>query len=723
MRAVLRNNLGVGEILRRRETMNEATAREHGKTRAQTKRSPGGWEETQNNLAQASDLALLLIAGHQPPALLTSNDNSICRALQSSKEHAHLCEPYCGKAYERATTAGDAPAYYHCHAGFHCFARTVKLSGKKQLAVIGGRAVHEMKEYRQLMERVRDGDLADLETDQLFQNILFGSKQKLDELAGRIAEAAVHLRSRAPGEDHVAESAHTSNELSEEFEQQTAASGESAAALFQILQPSTLTDACRTALKNLAEKYQLLSLALMLRDNGAFKVVAASGKFAEEAATPVEINPEDERLLEAWRRGRPLVATAREGNASRSSANNKDRSIELYPLIVGDEIKGVMLVGERTLSEGVRQKLIEFCREFSMPIEVLRLRDELEKRMRVLYHARSFSEHINEVEPAEAYQTILMHAAELLGAERSSLLVFDETSNELEVKAAAGTHAEVRREARVRPGDGVAGSVFSEGRPLVVRNAAAQNLPPMSPERLYKTDSYISYPIILANRKVGVLNVTDKKDGGAYDEFDLDLLEMLAPQMALALDRVGWHYKATQFQLLSITDPLTDLPNRRYLEERLSEELERSKRYRYAMSFMMIDVDDFKIYNDSNGHQAGDAALEMTAQALKSVLRSADVAARYGGEEFSVLLPQTNLAEAQVIGERIRRQVERTRYPHGKSQPLGSVTVSIGISMFGQNLDTAEAVIRAADEALYRAKSQGKNRIVTASSPSTNNAA
>jgi len=115
--------------------------------------------------------------------------------------------------------------------------------------------------------------------------------------------------------------------------------------------------------------------------------------------------------------------------------------------------------------------------------------------------------------------------------------------------------------------------------------------------------------------------------------------------------------------------------------------------------------------------------LEMTAQALKSVLRSADVAARYGGEEFSVLLPQTNLAEAQVIGERIRRQVERTRYPHGKSQPLGSVTVSIGISMFGQNLDTAEAVIRAADEALYRAKSQGKNRIVTASSPSTNNAA
>ncbi len=700
--------------------MNEATAREHGKIGAQAKQTSGGWEEAQDKLALATDLALLLVAGHQPPALLTSNNNSICRALQSSEEHAHLCEPYCGKAFERASAAEGAPVYYRCHAGFNCFARTVKLSGEKQLAVIGGRAVHETKDYRRLMERVRDGDLSNLKTEYLFQNIIFGSKEKLDELAERIADAAVQFQRRASQKEVTGRDS-ASKKKGEEVKWQEAASREDTHTT-QTLWPTTLADACRAALESLTEQHQLSSVALMLRSNGGFKIVAAAGKFTEGAAT-VEIDPEDERLIEAARRGRPLVA-ARGAGGNKKSANGKDHPIELYPLVVGDEIKGVLFVSDRAVGEGVRQKVVEFCREFAMPVEMLRLREELERRMRVAYHAQSFSEHINNVEPAEAYHTILAQSAELLRAERGSLLVYDEATNELVVKAALGSRAEVTLNARAHLGDGVAGSALSEGRPLVVRSAAASSRQPASPERLYKTDSYISYPIIVAGRKVGVLNVTDKKDGGAYDDLDLDLLEMIAPHLALALDRAAWHYKATQFQLLSITDPLTDLPNRRYLEERLSQELERSKRYRYAMSFMMIDVDDFKLYNDSNGHQAGDAALEMTAQALKSALRSADIPARYGGEEFSVLLPQTNLTEAQVIGERIRRQVERTRFAHGKSQPSGSVTISIGISTYDSRLDTAEAVIRAADEALFRAKAQGKNRVVTAaSSPSTNNAA
>jgi len=128
------------------------------------------------------------------------------------------------------------------------------------------------------------------------------------------------------------------------------------------------------------------------------------------------------------------------------------------------------------------------------------------------------------------------------------------------------------------------------------------------------------------------------------------------------------------------------------------------------MSFLMIDIDDFKIYNDLNGHQAGDRALEITAQCLKSVLRRVDVASRYGGEEFSILLPQTTLEEAGVIADRLRRKIAETAFPHGKSQPLGSVTVSIGLSTFSPVLDSAEAIVRAADRALYHAKSHGKNR-------------
>jgi diguanylate cyclase (GGDEF)-like protein len=250
-------------------------------------------------------------------------------------------------------------------------------------------------------------------------------------------------------------------------------------------------------------------------------------------------------------------------------------------------------------------------------------------------------------------------------------------------------------------------------RPLVVRDLDLAGHTPAPLERRYKTKSFISYPIMIGGRKIGVLNVTDKAGGGSYDAVDLSLIESIAPQMALALDRAEWCEKAAQFQLMSITDPLTGLLNRRYLEERLTEEVNRSKRHGYAMSFMMIDIDDFKIYNDRNGHQAGDLALEMTAQCLKSALRSADVASRYGGEEFCILLPQTPLDEAFAIAERIRRRVERTHYPHGKTQPLGSVTVSIGLSVSSSTLDTSKAIIGAADRSLYLAKHQGKNRVYT----------
>jgi diguanylate cyclase (GGDEF)-like protein len=208
-----------------------------------------------------------------------------------------------------------------------------------------------------------------------------------------------------------------------------------------------------------------------------------------------------------------------------------------------------------------------------------------------------------------------------------------------------------------------------------------------------------------------VLNLTDKASGANYNQVDLRLLDLVCPQVSLALERAEWQERASEFQLMSITDPLTGLRNRRYLEERLGEELSRSKRYGYAMSFLMIDIDDFKSYNDLNGHQAGDHALQITAHCLRAGLRSADVAARYGGEEFSVLLPQTSVNEAAVIAERMRERVAATEYPHGKSQPLGRVTISIGVCTYAGNINTVDRVIAAADRALYIAKSQGKNQI------------
>ena len=343
--------------------------------------------------------------------------------------------------------------------------------------------------------------------------------------------------------------------------------------------------------------------------------------------------------------------------------------------------------------------------------ELERLRGELRHRSDLAQSLKHFLERISSNEPEQTYVAILTHAKSLLSAERASLMVFDEDANELVLKAAIGLSIPSEDVVRTRLGEGVAGQVVESGQPMVVADAARVALFSATEKRDYKTSSFISYPISMRGRKIGVLNLTDKANSAAFDDVDLSVLELVGPQIAIALERAEWQDRATQFQLMSITDPLTGLLNRRYLEERLTEELNRSTRYNYSMSCLMIDIDDFKNYNDLNGHQAGDAALKITAHCLKAALRSADIACRYGGEEFCILLPQTSLTEAGVIAERMRQRVAETDYPYGKSQPLGVVSVSIGISTFARDINTAERVISAADRALYSAKSRGKNRI------------
>jgi len=524
--------------------------------------APSGWREVQESVAEASSISLLLVDGQQPPALIVTNNNSICNALQSSPGHVKLCDPYCGEAHARAIDAGTI-THYRCHAGLQCFAMPIEIDKTRDLAVIGGRAFVRSSDYRDLVERFRSGDLQKLASEEVFQNVIFVDESALDHAALRLTKAA------------------------SQFVEQP------------LQQPPV------------------------------------SETNVQEAAVPATVDRE------------PRATGLR-------ASPESDRAAGLADSI------------------------------------------------------RRFAELIDASDPIQTYKSIVARSADLMHAERSSLLLFDESANQLTVTAARGIPARLSEVAPVSVGEGIAGAVLRENRPLV---ATVDELGRASlAERRYKTKSFISYPITIGERRLGVLNLADKAGGGAYDLHDLTVIDLVAPQIALALERAAWQQRANQFQLMSITDPLTGLHNRRYLEARLAEELSRSKRYNYPLSFMMIDIDDFKLYNDLNGHQAGDRALEITAQSLRAALRKVDVASRYGGEEFSILLPQTSLEEAGVIADRIRRKIMGTSFPHGKTQPLGRVTVSIGLSTFSPSLDSAEGIVRAADRALYHAKSHGKNR-------------
>jgi diguanylate cyclase (GGDEF)-like protein len=163
---------------------------------------------------------------------------------------------------------------------------------------------------------------------------------------------------------------------------------------------------------------------------------------------------------------------------------------------------------------------------------------------------------------------------------------------------------------------------------------------------------------------------------------------------------------------LSITDDLTETYNYRYFMDSLDLELRRAKRYEYPISLMMLDIDHFKNYNDTHGHMAGDRVLKLIAQVIKKTVRHTDILARYGGEEFAAILIKTGLDEASQIAERVRRAVESSEVDRGDThQPQGRLTISVGVSTLGPSTSSVESLIATADEALYEAKENGRNRV------------
>ncbi len=161
----------------------------------------------------------------------------------------------------------------------------------------------------------------------------------------------------------------------------------------------------------------------------------------------------------------------------------------------------------------------------------------------------------------------------------------------------------------------------------------------------------------------------------------------------------------------SITDNLTGLPNRRALDAECAREFSRARRHVLPTSLFMVDIDHFKQVNDDHGHQAGDAVLARVAHAVRDATRTGDTVARYGGEELAILMPQSDLAEAAVVAERVRASVEAlvTEY---RSRSI-AVTVSVGCAELHEDDADFEALLRRADEKLYEAKRAGRNRVVT----------
>lgn len=222
----------------------------------------------------------------------------------------------------------------------------------------------------------------------------------------------------------------------------------------------------------------------------------------------------------------------------------------------------------------------------------------------------------------------------------------------------------------------------------------------------FNLSEFVSIPLEARSRIVGVIVVD--KNGKSFSDSELELLTIFSNHAAIAIENARLY---EWVELLSNTDGLTGLFNHRYFYEHLVKEIRRAERLKGTFSLIFMDIDYFKHYNDTNGHQAGDNALRLLANIVKGVVRDTDIPARYGGEEFAIILPGTDKEGAFILAEKIRKEIEDFQFEYENKQPNGSLTVSLGLSNYPTDTKTAADLVRIADDGLYKAKKEGKNRV------------
>ena len=226
----------------------------------------------------------------------------------------------------------------------------------------------------------------------------------------------------------------------------------------------------------------------------------------------------------------------------------------------------------------------------------------------------------------------------------------------------------------------------------------------------------IDIPIIVMTGFATIEHAVESMKAGAFDfitkPFNLEQIKIIITKTfenrRLQKMAEEWEY----YKDLSNRDDLTQLSNYRHFMETLEKEINRTMRYNRPLSLLMIDIDDFKAYNDSYGHLVGDIVLKQISAIIKKNTRGCDLAARYGGEEFCVILPETTETETKVVAERIREGIADYHLMTGEGTPVGKLSVTIGLSSMPDKATTKRELIKTADKALYQGKTTGKNRVV-----------
>jgi diguanylate cyclase (GGDEF)-like protein len=372
----------------------------------------------------------------------------------------------------------------------------------------------------------------------------------------------------------------------------------------------------------------------------------------------------------------------------------------------GDEIE--LLSNEfNNMTQGLKVKTEE-AKKLSDMLE--NSNKKLERNIIQLYTLYNISKSLSTAsEMDKLLNQVVEEVSHALKVHRMNIMLVNEDRTEMSIVAGLGMPNQ-GKDMRVKLTEGIYGLVSATGQAEVFNDLKTNPRFKAITGLDDDASSLICAPFKGHGQIIGILNAY-KLGGESFDTAAFELLMAASNQIGIALENARL-FEETRF--LSITDGLTALYNRRYFMERLAEEFDRTKRYKRTLSLILIDIDHFKKFNDANGHPEGDYLLRSFAEIMKKIARKSDVVARYGGEEFIIILPEADKETAKITAERLRSEVEKTDFKGGQTQPLGRVTISSGVASFQENTALFEELIKMADDAMYRAKEDGRNRVCSA---------
>jgi diguanylate cyclase (GGDEF)-like protein len=662
-------------------------------------RLPERWAPVQEAIARLAGISLLTCDG-QGALPGAARLPALCRVLAASPEGARRCADECGRQRGIAAAEGRT-VFFRCHAGLHCFAAPLATGGRSGVTLLGGLTLEKASDLDRVAAIGRALDLPGDALRQAVGSLRYVSPQLLAgaaELATRTAEALI------------------AGERSLASERTRAALLASLLALgSDFAREREPLEVCTTIVDAAAILMDLRGACLLVRGEpgGRFTVRASFGAAATRLPA-AGLAADGPLLAPALRGSAPLVVTERDRLAAQGFPPDVV-SLALFPIRAGDRVLAVLGVIDTPLAPEQTAALAALCGQGALALSNVLLREQLARRTREIERSNRVRDRLAPLlDWEEVIDAVLEEALLQAGAREASLMLLDRGERLLKVARARGAHSAIVRAVSVAAGEGIAGRVAAEGRPLLVEEIERDERLRRPRRPRYRTGSFLVVPLRVRRRVIGVINLADKETDAPFSAEDLEAVLTVTAHASWALQRSALHGRVRALREQAVTDPLTGLFNRRYLELRLREEAGRSRRHGSPFTLTMIDLDDFKPFNDREGHPAGDALLVAIAQVIRGAARDTDLVARYGGDEFAVVSPETSAAEALPFVERIREAVAAHRFGLPGLPPAGGVSLSAGIACFPDDADEPEAMVRAADAALYRAKAAGRNRVARA---------